>query len=219
VLFRSRAGIAREVITVITHTRVAPDDPMLTAPTKPIGHELSPERRVRLAEQGVAMGRDKAGRWRRLTASPIPVGVVEAPVVRRLVEAGTIVVAAGGGGPPVYRDPVLRLEGVDAVVDKDRTAAILARELDAALLLILTDIEAVYRDYGTERAAPIRRMTAAQAQTLLENGQFAAGSMRPKVEAAIAFVRGGGERAVIAELGAGLAAIRGETGTTIVAEG
>jgi carbamate kinase len=214
-----RAGIAREVITVITQTRVAPDDPMLTAPTKPIGHELSPERRVRLAEQGVAMGRDKAGRWRRLTASPIPVGVVEAPVVRRLVEAGTIVVAAGGGGPPVYRDPVLRLEGVDAVVDKDRTAAILARELDAALLLILTDIEAVYRDYGTERAAPIRRMTAAQAQTLLENGQFAAGSMRPKVEAAIAFVRGGGERAVIAELGAGLAAIRGETGTTIVAEG
>ena len=214
-----RAGIGREVVTVITQTSVAPGDPMLTSPTKPIGHELSPERRARLTDRGVAVGRDKAGRWRRLTASPIPIGIVEAPIVRRLVEAGTIVVAAGGGGPPVYRDPVLRLEGVDAVVDKDRTAAILARELDAALLLILTDIEAVYRDYGTERAAPIRRMTVGEAEALLREGQLAEGSMRPKVEAAIGFVRGGGERAVIAELGHGLAAIRGETGTTIVAEG
>lgn len=214
-----RARINREVVTVITQTQVAPDDPMLAAPSKPIGHELSAERRDALQKRGVPVGRDKSGRWRRLTASPIPIDVVEAPIVRRLVEAGVIVVAAGGGGPPVYRDPVLRLEGVDAVVDKDRTAAILARELAAELLLILTDIDAVQRDYGTERAAPIRRMTVAEAETLLREGQFADGSMRPKVEAAIAFVRWGGSRAVIAELGAGLAAIRGETGTTIVAEG
>jgi carbamate kinase len=213
-----RARIRREVVTLITQTQVAPDDPMLRAPSKPIGHELTRERRVSLETRGEPVGRDKAGRWRRLAASPIPIDVVEAPIVRRLVEAGTIVVAAGGGGPPVYRDPVLRLEGVDAVVDKDRTAAILARELDAELLLILTDIDAVRRDYGTERATPIRRMTVAEADTLLRAGQFADGSMRPKVEAAIAFVRGGGNRAVIAELGAGLAAIRGETGTTIVAE-
>jgi carbamate kinase len=214
-----RAGVNRDVVTVITQTRVAPDDPMLSIPNKPIGNELSPERRAGLSKRGVAIGRDGSGRWRRLTASPIPIGIVEAPIVRRLIEGGTIVVAAGGGGPPVYRDPVLRLEGVDAVVDKDRTAAVLAHELDAELLLILTDIAAVYRDYGTDRAAPIRRMTAAEAETLLQEDQFAAGSMRPKVEAAIAFVRGGGGRAVIAELGAGLAAIRGETGTTIVAEG
>jgi carbamate kinase len=213
-----RAGIARDVVTVITQTLVAPDDPGLTAPVKPIGHELSPERRARLEARGVPMRADPLGRWRRLAASPIPVGVVEAPTVRRLVEAGTIVVAAGGGGPPVYRDPVLRLEGVDAVVDKDRTAAILARELDATLLLILTDIEAVYRDYGTPRAAPIRRMTVAEAERLQAEGQFGAGSMRPKVEAALTFVKAGGDRAVIAELGEGLAAIRGETGTTIVAE-
>jgi len=142
---------------------------------------------------------------------------VEAPVVRRLVEQGTIVIAAGGGGPPVYRDPVLRLEGVDAVVDKDRTAAILARELRAALLLILTDVPAVYREYGTERAAPIRRMSVAEAESLVATGQCGAGSMRPKVEAAIAFARTGG-RAVIAELSQGVAAIRGETGTTIVTE-
>ncbi|HTT67073.1 MAG TPA: carbamate kinase [Gemmatimonadales bacterium] len=212
-----RAGIAREVVTVITQTLVARDDPTLAAPVKPIGHALSPERRARLVAQDIPVAADPLGRWRRLAASPIPIGVVEAPVVRRLVEQGTIVVAAGGGGPPVYRDPVLRTEGVDAVVDKDRTAAILARELGADLLLILTDIDAVYRDYGTPRAAPIRRITAAEAERLQAAGQFGAGSMRPKVEAAVAFARTGG-RAIIAELSQGLAAIRGETGTTILLE-
>ncbi len=210
-----RAKIARDVVTVITQTEVAPDDPMLRVATKPIGMELSDARRATLERHGVPVGRDGAGRWRRLTASPIPIDLVEAPVVRRLVAQGTIVIAAGGGGPPVYRDPVLRLEGVDAVVDKDRTAAILARELKAALLLILTDVPAVYREYGTERAAPIRRMSVAEAESLLRNGQCGAGSMRPKVEAAIAFARTGG-RAIIAELSQGIAAIRGETGTTIV---
>ncbi|HXY19067.1 MAG TPA: carbamate kinase [Gemmatimonadales bacterium] len=212
-----RAGIGREVVTVITQTLVDRNDPSLEAPVKPIGHELSPERRARLEAQGIAMAADPLGRWRRLTASPIPIGVVEAPIVRRLVEQGTIVVAAGGGGPPVYRDPVLRTEGVDAVVDKDRTAAILARDLGADLLLILTDIDAVYRDYGTPRATPIRRITAAEAERLQAAGQFGAGSMRPKVEAAVAFARTGG-RAIIAELSQGLAAIRGETGTTILPE-
>jgi len=213
-----RAKIQRDVVTVITQTEVAPDDPMLKRPTKPIGNELSEARRATLGRHGVAVGQDSAGRWRRLTASPMPIDLVEAPIVRRLVEQGTIVITAGGGGPPVYRDPVLRLEGVDAVVDKDRAAAILARELRAALLLILTDVPAVYRDYGTDRAAPIRRMTAGEAQSLLDAGQCGQGSMRPKVEAAIAFARTGG-RAVIAELSQGLAAIRGATGTTIVAEG
>ncbi len=212
-----RAKIARDVVTVITQTEVAPDDPMLRVATKPIGMELSDARRATLARHGVAVGQDAAGRWRRLAASPIPIDLVEAPVVRRLVEQGTIVIAAGGGGPPVYRDPVLRLEGVDAVVDKDRTAAILARELKAALLLILTDVPAVYRAYGTERAAPIRRMSVAEAESLVSTGQCGTGSMRPKVEAAIAFARTGG-RAIIAELSQGIAAIRGETGTTIVTE-
>jgi len=213
-----RARVPREVVTVICQTEVAPDDPMLRQPSKPIGHELSARRRDSLEQHGVAVGQDGSGRWRRLTASPIPIDLVEAPVVRRLVEGGVIVITAGGGGPPVYRDPVLRLEGVDAVVDKDRAAAILARELKAALLLILTDVPAVYRDYGTDRATPVRRMTADEAQSLLDSGQCGQGSMRPKVEAAIAFARSGG-RAIIAELSQGLAAIRGETGTSIVAEG
>jgi carbamate kinase len=214
-----RAGIHREVITVITQTAVARDDPALGRPTKFIGHHLSAERKDKLAAAGVAVGQDKGGTWRRLTASPIPIGLVEGESIRRLVESGTIVVACGGGGPPVYRHPQLGWEGVDAVVDKDRTAAILASALKAEFLLILTDIEAVFRDFGTPSAAPIRHMTVADAEAMVAAGQLGTGSMRPKVEAAISFVRSGGSRAVIADLGSGPAALRGETGTTIVAEG
>ena len=184
-----------------------------------IGHHLSVERKDRLAAAGVAVGKDKGGTWRRKTASPIPVGIVEGESIRRLVDAGTIVVACGGGGPPVYRDPRLGWEGLDAVVDKDRTAAILANALKAEILLILTDIEAVIRDFGTPSATPIPRMTVTEAEAMVAAGQLGTGSMRPKVEAGISFVRSGGSRAVIAELGSGPAALRGETGTTIVAEG
>jgi len=214
-----RAGISRNVITVVTQTVVSRDDPALGRPTKFIGHHLTVERKDRLAARDVAVGQDKGGVWRRLTASPIPVGIVEGDAIRRLVEAGTIVVACGGGGPPVYRDPAGAWEGLDAVVDKDRTAAILAKTLDAEILLILTDIEAVFRGFGTPSAVPIRRMTVAEAERMVASGQLGEGSMRPKVDAAISFVRSGGLRAVIAELGSGPAALRGETGTTIVAEG
>ncbi len=214
----ARAGIARDVITVITQTVVRGDDPLLARPTKPIGHELSPRRRESLEARGVAIGADAGGVTRRLTASPLAVGIVEADVVKRLAQAGTIVVAAGGGGPPVYRDPALGWEGVDAVVDKDRTAAILGVELGAELLMILTSVDAVYRDWGTPNQAPIHRMTLPEAEALLGAGTLAAGSMRPKVEAAVAFVRGGGGRAIIAELAAGPEALSGRSGTTIVPE-
>ncbi len=211
-----RAGLARDVVTLITQTIVDADDERLRAPTKPIGHALTDRRRESLELRGVPVAADARGNARRLTASPLPVGIVEGDVIRRLVAAGTIVIAAGGGGPPVYRDPGLGWEGVDAVVDKDRTAAILARELGAELLLILTDVDAVYRDFGTPAQAPIRRLTAREARALLDAGALGAGSMQPKVEAALAFVEGGGTRAVIARLQDGPAAVRGETGTTIV---
>jgi carbamate kinase len=212
-----RAGVARTVITVITQTVVREDDPALARPTKPIGHTLTASRRAELERRGVAVVTDEHGSVRRLTASPVPTAVVEAKALTELVRAGTIVVAAGGGGPPVYHDATLGWEGIDAVVDKDRTAAILARDLGADLLLILTDVDAVYRDYGTPRAAPIRQLTAAEARALVAT--LPAGSMRPKVEAALSFVEGGGSRATIARLQEGPAAMRGETGTTIVAEG
>jgi len=214
-----RAGLSRTVITVVTQTVVSRDDPALGRPTKFIGHHLSVERKEKLAARGVAVGKDKGGTWRRLTASPIPIGIVEGDAIRRLVEAGTIVVACGGGGPPVYRDPALGWEGLDAVVDKDRTAAILAQSLGAEILLILTDVEAVYEGFGTASAVAIPRMTVAEAERLVASGRLGEGSMRPKVDAAISFLRSGGRRAVIAELGSGPAALRGETGTTIVAEG
>jgi carbamate kinase len=210
-----RAGIRREVATIITQTLVDPADPALAAPSKPIGHALSDERADMLRAGGASIGRDGAGRWRRLASSPAPLGIVEAPLVLRLVRDGVVVVAAGGGGPPVYGDPGLGLEGVDAVVDKDLVAAILARQLDAEVLMILTDVDAVYRDWGTPEAAAVRRMRLADADAMLAGGGLAAGSMKPKLEAAAGFVRSGGRRAVIARLSDGPAALRGETGTTI----
>ena len=116
----------------------------------------------------------------------------------------------------MYQDPLLGLEGVDAVVDKDRVAAVLARQLEADVLLVLTNVEAVYEGWGTPAASPIRRMTVARAASLIDAGAFDAGGMRPKVEAAAGFAGAGDGRAIIAHLGSGAAALRGETGTTIV---
>ena len=211
----ARAGIARQVVTLITQTLCDANDANLRIPSKPIGHALDSTRVARLQARGVPVKEEQPGRWRRLAPSPKPVGVVERVMIGHLVAAGHIVVACGGGGPPVYEDPMLRLEGLDAVVDKDRVAAILGRELEADVLLILTNVDAVYRGYGTKHQEPIRRLDLAQADHLLAGKELGAGSMRPKVEAAAGFVRAGGECAVIAELAHGLAALRGDAGTTI----
>ena len=212
------ARIERDVVTLLTQTLVDRYDPALSQPTKPVGHALAPREAERLRQAGRAVGRDGAGVWRRLATSPRPLAVVELPVVRRLLDAGAIVIAAGGGGPPVYDDPLLGLEGLDAVVDKDRVASILARQLDAEVLMILTNVDAVYQGWGTPAARPVRRMTPAQADQLIAGGALDAGGMRPKVEAATDFVRGGGARAIIARLSDGPAALRGDTGTTITRE-
>jgi carbamate kinase len=211
-----RAGVVRDVLTVITQTLVDRADPGLSKPSKRIGHPLDGTAARRLEAQGVAVREDADGRhWHRLTASPMPIAIVEAPLVRRLAEEGVIVVAAGGGGPPVYADPALGYEGLDVVVDKDRVSAILARDLDAEVLLILTEADAVYRQWGTPAAAPIRHLTLAEADALLAAGTLEQGSIAPKVEAGATFVRGGGGRAVIARLSDGLEALEGRTGTTI----
>jgi carbamate kinase len=212
------ARVSRPVATLVTQTLVDRFDPALGAPTKPIGQALTEEEAGRLREAGRSVGRDGAGAWRRMTTSPRPLGVVEFPVIRSLLDDGVIVMAAGGGGPPVYDDPILGLEGVDAVVDKDRVSAVLARQLEAEVLLILTNVEAVYEGWGTPAARPIRRMTVARAESLMASGAFDAGGMRPKVEAASGFARDAGGRAIIAHLGSGAAALRGETGTTIVGD-
>ena len=212
------ARIQREVATVVTQTLVDRFDPALGQPAKPIGHALTEPEVARLREAGRAVGRDGGGDWRRMTTSPVPLGIVELPVVRRLVEQGTIVIAAGGGGPPVYQDPLLGLEGIDAVVDKDRVAAILACQLEAEVLMILTNVDAVFQGWGTPAARPIRRMTVAEAEALIARGELDEGGMKPKVQAAASFAAASGGRAIIARLGDGPAALRGETGTTITRE-
>jgi carbamate kinase len=209
------ARVQREVVTVITQTLVDRYDPALNQPTKPIGHAVSPQEAARLRETGRAVGKDGAGEWRRMATSPLPLGVVEFPVIQRLLDDGVLVIAAGGGGPPVYLDPLLGLEGLDAVVDKDRVSSILATQLGAEVLMILTNVDAVFEGWGTPQARPIRRMSITQAERMIAEGSLDAGGMKPKIEAASAFVRRGGGRSIIARLSDGPAALRGETGTTI----
>jgi carbamate kinase len=209
------AGVRREVVTLITQTLVDRYDPALNNPTKPIGHSLTAQEAERLREQGRAVGRDGAGEWRRMATSPVPLGVVEFPLIQQLLDQGAVVIAAGGGGPPVYQDPILGLEGLDAVVDKDRVSSILATQLGAEVLMILTNVEAVYDGWGTPKARPVRHMTVDQADRMIAVGALDAGGMKPKMEAANDFVRRGGKRAIIARLSDGPAALRGETGTTI----
>jgi len=212
------ARVQREVVTVITQTLVDRYDPALSQPTKPIGHALSSQEAARLREAGRAVGKDGAGEWRRMATSPLPLGVVEFPIIQRLLNQGALVIAAGGGGPPVYQDPLLGLEGLDAVVDKDRVSSILGTQLGAEVLMILTNVDAVFEGWGTPAAQPIRRMSPEEADAMIARGSLDAGGMRPKMEAATSFVRRGGRRAIIARLSEGPSALRGETGTTIMAQ-
>ena len=210
------ARVQRDVVTVITQTLVDRYDPALNQATKPIGHALSSAEADRLRVAGRAVGKDGAGEWRRMATSPVPLGVVEFPIIQRLLDQGTLVIAAGGGGPPVYQDPLLGLEGLDAVVDKDRVSSILGTQLGAEVLMILTNVDAVFEGWGTAAARPIHRMTVEQAESMITGGSLDAGGMKPKVEAAAAFVQRGGKRAIIARLSEGPSALRGETGTTIM---
>lgn len=211
-----RAGSERDVATVITQVMVAADDPATSDPTKFIGHALSEDRVEELRTAGVPIAADAHGRARRVVGSPTPLAIHELPLIRSLVERGTIVIACGGGGIPVYQDPQLGLEGVDAVVDKDLASAVLARELDAQLLLILTDVDAVYVNWGTPEQRRLSELPVAEAERLDADGAFGEGSMAPKVRAAVDYVRSTGGRAIITELSRGRDAVRGSAGTAIV---
>ena len=213
-----RAGSQRDVATIITQVQVRADDPALKHPTKYIGQALSAERADELRREGHAVKEDGRGNLRRVVGSPEPQAIHELRIIRRLVEDGTIVIACGGGGVPVYDDPEKGWEGIDAVVDKDLAAAVLARDLGATLLLIMTDVDAVYADWGTPRQRPLRRLTADEAAQMDRTGAFGEGSMAPKIRAAIDFARRTGGRAIITELSRGREAVRGEAGTTITAE-
>jgi carbamate kinase len=210
-----RAGVKRDVVTVITQVIVDPDDAATHEPVKPIGRVLDDEIAQAMERDFGWTVRDDGGGFRRLVPSPVPRDIVEREQIRRLIERGTIVIAAGGGGTPVYRDPVFRLEGIDAVVDKDRAAAVLACAIDAEVLLILSNVDAVYSGFDTAAQKKLSALTLAEAEALLQTDELGQGSMAPKVEAAVSFVKDGGQRAIIARLDEGLEALSGDAGTTI----
>ncbi len=211
------AGSSRSVATVITQVVVAQDDPALTHPTKFVGHALSSDRAAELRASGVSVAIDGNGCLRRVVGSPTPIAIQESTTIRTLVDGGTIVVACGGGGVPVYLDASGALEGVDAVVDKDAVAAVLATDLQATLFMVLTDVDAVYADWGTPDKRALHRLTVDEVTRLDKGGAFGEGSMAPKVRAAAAYVRRTGGRAIITELARGSDAVAGRAGTDIVA--
>jgi carbamate kinase len=212
-----RLGSPRGVATIVTQVHVDPQDRALTAPTKFIGREVSQKRAAELRREGYIVKADGHGRLRRVVGSPRPLAIHELNVIKTLVDAGVLVIAAGGGGAPVFDHPQLGWEGVDAVVDKDLAAAVLARDLGAELLLILTDVDAVYLDWGKPTQRALTRIAPDEAERLDNEKQFGEGSMAPKIRAAVDFVRRTGGRAVITELARGRDAVRGNAGTTITA--
>jgi carbamate kinase len=211
-----KAGNAKDVVTVLTQVEVAADDPALKDPKKFIGHGISVARARELRAEGHAVKKDGKGHFRRVVGSPRPLAIHELATIRTLLERDTVVIACGGGGVPIYRDALLGLEGVDAVVDKDLAAAVLARELGAELFLILTDVDAVYTGWGTEQQRAIGSMTVSEADRLMSEGAFGEGSMAPKVAAAADYVRRTQGRAIITELSKGRAAVQGIGGTEII---
>jgi carbamate kinase len=197
---------------LLSQTLVDAGDPAFASPTKFVGPGYAEDQARRLAAQHGWQVRKDGAAWRRVVPSPEPVEFLELPLVRRLVEADALVVCAGGGGIPVVAaDQAGELRGVEAVVDKDLTAALLARALDADAMLLLTDVPAVIDGFGTRQARPIGRTTAAQ----LRAGQFPSGSMGPKVEAACRFVTATGRLAAIGRLDDAGALLDGQAGTVI----
>jgi carbamate kinase len=210
-------GMERPVAAVLTLTRVRADDPAFENPTKPIGPFYEEDEAKQLeAERGYVMRPDPHGGFRRVVPSPAPYSIVEAPVIRTLVAERVVVIASGGGGVPVIEEGP-KLVGVEGVVDKDLAAAILARDVEASVLLILTDVKNVVKGFGTDLAEPIERLTVAQAGQLMGAGEFTAGSMGPMVQAAIEFVDAQeGRRAFIGDLEDAPEVLAGRAGTMIV---
>ena len=212
-------GMERPVATVLTLTRVRPNDPAFERPTKFIGPFYQEAEARQLEEsRGWTVKADPHGGWRRVVPSPTPYSIVETPIIARLVADDVIVIASGGGGVPVVEDGP-RLIGREGVVDKDLAAAILAHEVDATSLLILTDVAKVQRGFGSLMPEDIDHMTVTEAKALLKAGEFGEGSMGPKVRAAVEFVSMGGQRCVIADLAQATEALAGEAGTAVVPAG
>jgi carbamate kinase len=211
-----RLGMNRTVTSVVTQVRVDADDPAFRNPTKPIGAFMTEEEARKYEAQGWDVMEDAGRGWRRVVASPKPLAIQEINAIQALMLSGYVVIACGGGGVPVVRNEYGSLRGVYAVIDKDRTSALLAKSLRADLLMISTGVEKVSLDYNTPQQRDLDQITMQEAVQYMREGHFAKGSMLPKIEAAIEFVQTGGPRAIITNPFNLASALRGETGTHIV---
>jgi len=212
-------GIGKGAATVLTQVEVDPEDPAFRNPTKPIGPFMTEaEARTLEKERDYHVMEDAGRGWRRVVASPDPKGIVEIDTIRALVETDHIVIACGGGGIPVFKTEGHHLKGAAAVVDKDFAAAVLAKQLNADLLIILTAVEKVSIHYGKPDQQELDAMTAAEARKYIADGEFAPGSMLPKVEAALSFAESApGRKTLITLLEKARDGINGKTGTVITA--
>ena len=210
-------NIDKEVVTLVTQVIINPEDPSLKNPSKFVGKRYSKEEATALSKElGWDIKEQEPGEWRRVVPSPDPEFVMHGLSIRTLVESGTIVIAAGGGGIPVYNTDDQKLKGIDAVVDKDLSAAKLGRVIRAQEYYIITDIDQVYKDYNTPEQSPINQMTDTEAKQLQEEGHFQQGSMWPKIRSAIHFLKHHGEKAIITNIANIQKAIDGNAGTTII---
>ena len=193
--------IRKNVVTVITQVLVDKNDPAFTEPTKPVGRFYLKEEADLLAKSGGFIFKEdprKRG-WRRVVPSPEPVDILNKKIIRDLVKRGNIVIAAGGGGVPVYRDEKKNLVGVEAVIDKDLASSLLATEINADAFFILTDVPNVYLNFHKPNQIKLEKLTVSQAEEYLNAGEFADGSMGPKILSAIQFVKNGGKETIITE--------------------
>jgi len=213
----ARHGIRASVSSIVTEVEVDPNDPAFTHPTKPVGRFFSEADAQRIAaETGWDFVEDSGRGWRRVVPSPMPLAILETPAINALLAAGVIPIAAGGGGIPVVRAPGGGYRGVAAVVDKDLTSGLLAADVGAGQLVMLTGVERVALDFGKPTQRSIERLTVAEARKHLADGQFPPGSMGPKIAAALGFIERGGPRAVITSLDKLDLALDGRAGTAIV---
>lgn len=217
-----RRGIDRPVITLLTRVEVDSNDPAFDNPTKFVGPFLSEERAKQLMlEKGYAIKKDVDRGWRRVVPSPLPIRLVEADVIAKLVDSNVVVIASGAGGIPVVANPAKgnRHIGIEAVVDKDLSSTLLAKAVNARTLVIVTDVTHVHLNYGTSDKFTLHEVDVDTMSHYFEQGHFAPGSMGPKVRAAISFVRDSGGQAIITSLGCVTEAIEGRVGTRIVPNG
>ncbi len=212
-----RRGILRSITTVITQVLVDRNDPGFENPAKPIGVFYSADEANQLEEERGWQTVEDSGRgWRRVVPSPAPEEIIEFDAIETLVKAGVLLIAVGGGGIPVVRNPDGDIQGVAAVIDKDRASSLLATKLNAEVLIISTAVEQVCLRFGTPEQEALSHITLADAKRYLDEGHFAPGSMKPKIEASIQFLENGGERVVICSPDTIAAAAAGDRGTTIV---